>query len=218
MLAAGEPLSTTRSHSDSASSSTYDDHHSHSTCHKTSASMTTLRLPSPAIPPTLSHSHRSRFPSGRSNANPTSFGGARRHRDSRHKRSDSINSAPTTCSERSRRRIAKTVVKGAWRRYGMISANAALFAGWLATYCEYLSSRSPGNVCTHAYAVRVGSACLRQVWRCVPTWSGELSRSERYSTTVGSTDGWHRRVLHRGIGLLGKVSWSITIFAFFRSD
>lgn len=149
MLAAGESLFTGPGHSDSARPSTYDDHHSQSTCHKTSASMETLQLPSPAIPPTLSHSHRSRSPSGLSEANATSIGGARRHRGSPPKeRGSSTSSSGTTYSARSRRRIAITVVKGAWRRYGMISANAALFAAWLATYRKCSSSNVPVQVCT----------------------------------------------------------------------
>ncbi|GAA5992392.1 hypothetical protein JCM10908_000460 [Rhodotorula pacifica] len=93
-----------------------------------------LHLPSPAIPmhKRLSSPHiaSSRQSNDSADSAPDAVGSA----DLAENRRVSIGSNGTAYSERTRERIARKVEKGAWRRYGMISANAALFSAWLITF------------------------------------------------------------------------------------
>lgn len=56
-------------------------------------------------------------------------------------RPGSATSSSSAYSDHAKAKIAATVDKGAWRRYGMISANAALFYAWLCCF------RTPFRIC-----------------------------------------------------------------------
>lgn len=101
-----------------------------------SASLSLTRIPSSALPSSPGRAGCSRAPSGltlSSCAPPASTKQPGAPGSQRRKSSESEN---TVYSERTRRYIVRKVKKGAWRRYGMIGANALLFSGWMLTYCE----------------------------------------------------------------------------------
>lgn len=100
--------------------------------------MDPIQLPSPSIRPIVIRPGRPRSSSCLSDDTAMPDKSVRSHRGSHKGRGGSIGSIGTTYSERSRQRIA-------WRRYGMISANATLFAAWLATYCESCELKSTGE-------------------------------------------------------------------------
>ncbi|GAA5969360.1 hypothetical protein JCM8115_003111 [Rhodotorula mucilaginosa] len=128
LLAAGEPLFTTPPDpSPSARSRRYNDQQSGSVHHQDSALLDPIQLPSPSIRPIVIRPGRPRSSSCLSDDTAMPDKSVRSHRESHKGRGGSIGSTGTTYSERSRQRIA-------WRRYGMINANATLFAAWLATY------------------------------------------------------------------------------------
>lgn len=93
-------------------------------------------LPSPILSPRSSRRERS--------ASRHSFvQGSARGESEEHplRRRASRTSIDTVYSARTRRKIADKVEKGAWRRYGMVTANTVLFAAWLVVFRELLPQK-----------------------------------------------------------------------------